>query len=63
MLYMVRLRDVLDGRERWLDDTAGKHFTFQDRQSADCAALAVSRCCTMELGYVVEIDPAVEEVL
>lgn len=63
MVYMVRLRDVLDGRERWLDDTPGHHTTFRDRQAADCAALAMSRYGTMELAYVVQVDPAVEEVM
>lgn len=63
MLYMVRLRDVMSGRERWLDDMDGKHWSVRDRQTADCAALAMSRYGTMELAYVVEIDPAVEEVL
>lgn len=62
MLYMVRIRDVLDGRERWLDDADGNHFRVNDRQTADCAALAMARLGTMELPYVVEIDTAVEEV-
>lgn len=63
MLYMVRIRDVLDGRERWLDDADGKRFSVSDRQTADCAALAMARLGTMELPYVVEIDPEIEEVL
>lgn len=63
MLYMVRIRDVLSGRERWLDDADGKHWSACDRQTADFAAIALSRCGTLELTYVVEIDPAVEDVL
>ena len=63
MLYMVRIRDVLDGRERWLDDADGKRFSVSDSRTADCAALAMARLGTMELPYVVEIDPAIEEVL
>lgn len=63
MVYMVRIRDVLDGRERWLDDADGKHMTFRDRQAADCAALAMARYASMELAYVVTIDPDVEDIL
>lgn len=63
MVYMVRLRDVVSGVERWLDGTDGQHFQAPVRQIADCMALAMSRYGTMEIAYVVEIDPAVEEVL
>lgn len=63
MLYMVRIRDVFSGSERWLDDMAGRHFVASDRQTADCAALAMARNGTMELAYVVTIDPTVEMVL
>lgn len=63
MLYMVRVRDVFDGCERWLDDGSGKRFIVTDRQTADCAALAVARSAAMELAYVVPIDPAVEMIL
>lgn len=62
MLYMVRIRDVLNGRERWLDDESGKHFAVTDRQTADCAALAMTRNGTMELAYVVPVDPTAEYV-
>ena len=62
MVYMVRIRDVLDGRERWLDDAAGKPMTFRDRQAADCAALAMSRYGAMELAYVIQIDPMAETI-
>lgn len=62
MLYMVRIRDVLDGRERWLDDSQGRHWSAPDRQTADCAALALARYGTMELAYVVEVDPSVEYI-
>lgn len=60
MRYMVRLRDVLDGTERWLDGPSGQHFVADSRQAADCAALAMSRLCTTELAYVVEIDSRFE---
>lgn len=63
MLYMVRLRDVVTGCERWLDDQRGDRVMLHDRQTADCAALAVARLHTLELPYVVEIDPRVEDVL
>ena len=62
MQYMVRLRDVLDGTERWLDEPSGQHFRADNRQTADCAALAMSRLCTTELAYVVEIEPMFEIV-
>lgn len=62
MVYMVRIRDVLNGRERWLDDTVGKHMTFRDRQAADCAALAMARYASMELAYVVQVDPIAETI-
>lgn len=62
-LYMVRIRDVIDGRERWLDDSSGRHFVVHSRQTADCAALAAARLGTMELAYVVEIDPETEEAI
>lgn len=62
MLYMVRIRDVVTGREHWLDDSTGRHFSVPDRMTADCAALAMARCGAMELPYVVEIDPEFEEV-
>lgn len=62
MLYMVRIRDVLSGREHWLDDGTGKYFAVSDRQTADCAALAMMRCGTMELAYVVTVDPSTEYV-
>lgn len=63
MDYMVRLRDVLEGKERWLETESGKRFIVHDRQTADCAALAMARYGTMELAYVVEIDPRYEEVI
>lgn len=63
MDYMVRLRDVLEGKERWLETENGKRFIVHDRQTADCAALAMARYGTMELAYVVEIDPRYEEAL
>lgn len=65
MLYMVRLRDVVTGCERWLDDQRGDRVILHDRQTADCAALAVAvaRLHSLELPYVVEIDPRVEDVL
>lgn len=60
MVYMVRLRDVASGTERWLDETGGRHFASENRQIADCMALAMSRFCSTELAYVVEIDPRFE---
>lgn len=63
MLYMIRLRDVVSGSERWLDETGGEHVVVHDRRTADCIALAMSRLGVMELAYVVEIDPAIEDVI
>lgn len=63
MVYMVRLRDVVSGTERWLDGTDGQHFQAPVRQIADCMALAMARWQPTEYAYVVEIDQAVEEVL
>lgn len=63
MPYMIRLRDVFSGSERWLDEAGGGHVAVSDRQTADCMALAMSRLGVMELAYVVEIDPAVEDVI
>lgn len=63
MVYMVRLRDVVSGTERWLDGTDGQHFQVPVRQIADCMALAMARWQPTEYAYVVEIDQAVEEVL
>ena len=62
MLYMIRLRDVVSGSERWLDEADGDHVAVHDRQTADCMALAMSRLGVMELAYVVEIDPRCEEI-
>lgn len=62
MEYMVRLRDVLNGSERWLDESSGQHFTVPDRRTADCMALAMSRYAATELAYVVEVDPRFESV-
>lgn len=62
MVYMVRLRDVLSGTERWLDGTDGQHFQSPVRQIADCMALAMSRWQPTEYAYVVEIDPVFEVV-
>ena len=60
MVYMVRLRDVVSGTERWLDGTDGEHFSAAVRQIADCMALAMSRWQPTEYAYVVEIDPRFE---
>lgn len=62
MEYMVRLRDVVNGSERWLDETGGRHFSAKDRKTADCMALAMSRYAATELAYVVEVDPRFESV-
>lgn len=62
MVYMVRLRDVVSGTERWLDGTDGQHFQASVRQIADCMALAMSRWQPTEYAYVVEIDPVFEVV-
>lgn len=62
MVYMVRLRDVVDGTERWLDGTNGQHFSAADRQIADCMALAMSRWQPTEYAYVVAIDQMYEVV-
>lgn len=65
MLYMIRLRDVASGAERWLDEAGHDNVPVRlhDRQTADCMALAMSRFGVLELAYVVEIDPEVEAVL
>lgn len=63
MLYMIRVRDIMTGSEWWYDTTAGEHFSTDSRQTADCAALAVARCGTLELPYVVQVDPEVEDII
>lgn len=62
VVYMVRIRDVLNGRERWLESPEGERFQSGDRRTADWAALAMARRGTMDLPYVVEIDPQFESV-
>lgn len=62
MVYMVRLRDVVSGTERWLDGTDGQHFQAPVRQIADCMALAMSRYQPLEYAYVLEIDSRYEEI-
>lgn len=62
VVYMVRIRDVLNGRERWLESPEGERFVSDDRRTADWAALAMARRGTMELPYVVEVDPQFERV-
>lgn len=62
MQYFVRMRDVISGAERWLDESDGEHFMTQDRQVADCMALAMSRYQPTEYAYVMEVDPRFEVV-
>lgn len=62
MVYMVRLRDVVSGTERWLDGIDGQHFQAPVRQIADCMALAMSRWQPTEYAYVVEIEQVFEVV-
>ena len=61
-MYLVRLRDVISGAERWVDGSDGQHFITDDRQVADCMALAMSRFQSTEYAYVAEIDQRFEEV-
>lgn len=62
MQYFVRMRDVISGAERWVDGSDGQHFSTDDRQVADCMALAMSRFQPTEYAYVAEIDQRFEEV-
>lgn len=57
MIYLVRIRDVLTGMERWLVDSKGRRFESYDRRIADCMALGACRFSPTEFAYVVEIDP------
>lgn len=61
-MYLVRLRDVVKGTERWVEGSDGQHFTTLDRQLADCMALAMSRFQPTEYAYVMEIEPRYEEI-
>lgn len=61
-MFLVRLRDVVEGTERWVDGSDGQHFATEDRQLADCMALAMSRFQPTEYAYVMEIDPRFEVV-
>ena len=61
-MFLVRLRDVIKGTERWVDGSDGQHFMTDDRQLADCMALAMSRFQPTEYAYVMEIDPRFEVV-
>lgn len=61
-MYLVRLRDVVSGSERWVDGSDGQHFSTDDRQVADCMALAMSRYQPTEYAFVLEIDPRCEEI-
>lgn len=61
-MYLVRLRDVVSGSERWVDGSDGQHFTTDDRQVADCMALAMSRFHPTEYAYVAEVDPRFETI-
>lgn len=62
-MFLVRLRDVIKGTERWVDGSDGQHFMTDDRQLADCMALAMSRFQPTEYAYVMEIDPRFEVVI
>lgn len=59
-LYMVRIRDVLAGSERWLIDGSGDPVRTHDRIPADLMALAVTDAAAGRLGYVVEIEDRFE---
>lgn len=61
LLYMVRIRDVLAGTERWLVDGSGDTVRTHDRLPADLMALAVTDAAAGRLGYVVEIDERFEQ--
>lgn len=61
-MFLVRLRDVTNGTERWVDESEGQHFMTDDRRIADALALAMSRYQPLEYAYVMEIDPRYEEV-
>lgn len=61
-MWYIRIRNVLDGTEHWLDDGSGRPFRCSDRQTADCCALAMSCMGLSELAYVVEVDERVEYI-
>lgn len=63
IVYLVRLRDALSGRERWLRGIDGFLLQFAYRQNADLAALNETRHgTTWEYAWAVEIDTRFESV-
>lgn len=63
IVYLVRLRDALSGRERWLRDRSGYPLQFAHRQNADLAALNETRHgTTWEYAWAIEIDTRYESI-
>ena len=61
--YLVRERDVLTGRERWVTDGAGAPVIFDDRLAADLVVLiSCGKASAWKYAYVAEIDMSVESI-
>lgn len=64
MSYLVRCRDVLTKQETWLADQQGVPVIFEDRLSADLAALiSIQKAAQWQYAYVAEIDLSVESIV
>lgn len=61
MVWYVRMINLVDGRQRWLQDGGGV-LAYRTMREAAGAAAAQSRAEPLWHGCPVEIDPEAEEV-
>lgn len=62
--YSVRHRDVLTGRETWLMGPGNTPMVFDDRLSADLAALLSNqKAPEWQYAHVIELDLDCEEIM